>query len=46
MDEEDLLDISILLAIIITLVACIVNSFIREKKIYCYKDKNVDYIEV
>ena len=46
MDEEDILDLSILLAIIITLVACIVNSFIREKKIYCYKDRNVDYIEV
>jgi cytochrome c biogenesis protein ResB len=46
MDEEDLLDISILLAFVISLVACIVNSFLREKKIYCYKDKNVDYIEV
>ncbi len=46
MDEEDILDLSILLAIIITLVACIVNSFIREKKIYCYKKRNLEYIEV
>mgnify|MGYP001472342148 FL=1 len=46
MDEEDLLDISILLAFIISLVACIVNSFLREKKIYCYKEKNLEYIEV
>ena len=46
MDEEDLLDISILLAFLISLVACTVNSFLREKKIYCYKDTNVDYIEV
>ena len=46
MEEEDLLDISILLAFVISLVACIVNSFIREKKLYCYKEKNLDYIEV
>jgi hypothetical protein len=46
MDEEDLLDISILLAFLISLVACIVNSFLREKKIYCYKERNLDYIEV
>ena len=46
MDEEDLLDISILLAFFISLVACIVNSFLREKKIYCYKEKNLEYIEV
>ena len=46
MDEEDLLDISILLAFVITMVACIVNSYIRERKIYCYKEKNLDYIEV
>ena len=46
MEEEDLLDISILLAFVITMVACIVNSYIRERKIYCYKEKNLDYIEV
>jgi len=46
MDEEDLLDVSILLAIMITLVACIVNSYTREKKLYCHKERNVEYIEV
>jgi len=46
MDEEDLLDVSILLAIIITLVACIVNSYTRDRKIYCYKVRNLEYIEV
>jgi hypothetical protein len=46
MEEEDVVDVSIILAILITLVACIVNSYIRDRKIYCYKQRTLEYIEV
>lgn len=44
MDEEDIIDLSIILAFLLSFVACIVNSDLRQ--LCCYKYKSDEYIEV
>ena len=46
MDEEDILDLSIILAILLSFVACIINSDLRNNQLCCYKPRNDEYIEV
>ena len=46
MDEEDILDLSIILAILLSFVACIINSDLRNNQLCCYKSRNDEYIEV
>jgi len=46
MDEEDILDLSIILAILLSILACIINSDLRNNQLCCYKPKDDEYIEV
>lgn len=46
MDEEDILDLSIILSILLSCVACIINSDLRNNQLCCYKPRNPEYIEV
>ena len=46
MDEEDILDLSIILSILLSCVVCIINSDLRNNQLCCYKPRNSEYIEV
>ena len=46
MDEEDILDLSIILAILLSFLACIINSDLRNNHLCCYRPRNDEYIEV
>lgn len=46
MDEEDILDLSIILSFLLSCVACIINSDLKNNQLCCYKPRNTDYIEV
>ena len=46
MDEEDILDLSIILSILLSIIVCAINSDLIHNQLCCYRPRNSEYIEV